>query len=148
MLRKQISLVVIGLSIGCLLFASYRFGIVYAHSKGLDAHDRGDYVTARNVWRVSAELGYTLSKAMVGSLYLTGKGGTTDPELANRYLLGAAEDGLVDAQAIYGIALYSGGLLPKDKERGLYWLNKAAAQGDLEALKFLSDFDQRSPTPK
>ena len=138
MKRKQISLVVIGLSIGIVVAAALRWSIIYAHSEGLHADSKGDYVSARSIWKISANLGYTPSKATLGVLYLTGKGGTSDPKLANAYLLGAAEDGYVDAQSVYGMALYAGATLPIDRDRGLYWLRKAAEQGDRGALRFLS----------
>jgi hypothetical protein len=136
--RKNVSLVVIGLSIGIVLFAAYRWGIVYAHGQGLAADIRGDHVSARSIWKISASLGYTPSKATLGVLYLTGKGGPADPKLADKYLLGAADDGYVDAQAVYGMALYAGATLPINRERGLYWVRKAATQGDIGARNFLN----------
>jgi uncharacterized protein len=135
---KSISLIVIGLSIGFMLLAVGRWGIVYTHSLGLDAHAKGDYALARSTWRISASLGYTPSKAILGSLYLTNKGGDPDAKLANKYLQDASEDGYVDAQSLYGMALYAGATLPLDRQRGLYWLRKAAAEGDPKARNFLT----------
>ncbi len=124
-----------------MLFATYHWGIIYAHAQGLDADSRGDYASARSIWSISARLGYTPSKATLGVLYLTGKGGPADPKLANTFLLAAAEDGFADAQSLYGLALYAGATLPIDRERGLYWLREAAAQGDMSARNFLNRLD-------
>jgi TPR repeat protein len=136
--RKQISLIVIGLSIGIILFAAYQFGTIYTHSKGLEADAKGDYSSARSLWKISANLGYTPSKATLGVLYLTGKGGRADPELADKYLRAASEDGYMDAQTVYGMALYAGATLPINREWGLRWLREAAAQGDFGARNFLN----------
>lgn len=136
-------LLVLGLSLGLLLVAVYRFGIIYAHSQGLDADAKGDHASARTLWTISANLGYTSSKATLGTLYLLGKGGPADAELADKYLGAAAEDGDVDAQSIYGMALYSGATLPLDRQRGLFWLEKAAAQGDRSARMFLNNIGNR-----
>ncbi len=135
--RKDISLLLIGLSLGALLFAVCQWGVIYAHSKGLDADARGDAARARAIWRVTAWLGYTPSKSVLGAYCLTGRGGPVDPRLANEYLKDAAEAGDADAQSLYGIALATGVNLPRDLERGIYWMRKAAQQGDRTARDFL-----------
>jgi len=134
---SQISLVIIGLSLGVVLIALGRWGVGYTHTLGLDAEEAGDHQTARSLWGITAAMGYTPSKATLGALYLTGKGGLPDAKLAGKYLADAAEDGYADAQSVYGMALYTGSFLPLDRTRGLYWLRKAAEQGDLEAFNFL-----------
>lgn len=136
--RNYLSLLVIGLSLGVLLFAAARFGVIYTHSLGLDADERGDPASARTLWTISANLGYTSSKTMLGTLYLFGKGGAVDAKLADKYLLAASEDGDADAQSIYGMAIYSGANLPLDRQRGIFWLETAAAQGDRDARAFLN----------
>lgn len=133
----HISLVIIGLSLGVVLVALVRWGIVYTHSLGLDADGRHDYERARSLWRITAALGYTPSKATLGTSYLIGKGGPPDPVLAGKYLGAAAEDGDVDAQSTYGMALYAGAGLPLDRQRGIHWLRTAATNGDQKARNFL-----------
>jgi uncharacterized protein len=138
--RNNIAQVVIGLTVGALLFAIFTYGRIFVHSKGLDAESAGDAARARELWKISAALGYVQSKTTLGTLYLIGRGGPQNPDGAGRLLLSAAEAGDVDAQSIYGMAVYSGEGLPRDLERGRYWLEKAASQGDRPAREFLNMF--------
>jgi TPR repeat protein len=138
--RNNIALVVIGLTVGALLFAIFTYGRILVHSKGLDAESAGDAAHARELWKISAALGYVQSKTTLGTLYMFGKGGPRNQEEAGKLLLSAAEAGDVDAQSIYGMAVYSGVGLPRDLDQGRYWLEKAASQGDQLARDFLNRF--------
>ena len=51
----------------------------------------------------------------------------------------AAEGGYVDAQLAIGHAYLWGRGVPRDRDKARYWLEKAAAQGDQQAQKYLDD---------
>ena len=61
---------------------------------------------------------------------------------AFRYYEYGAKKGNAACQYDYGFMLLGGDAGPKDKERGLHWIKKAADGGYLAAKQFLADYPQ------
>lgn len=54
-----------------------------------------------------------------------------------RWLSRAAEQGNPKAQALYGVILLNGEIVPQNVQEGLMWTRKAAEQGQKEAQGLL-----------
>lgn len=77
----------------------------------------------------------------LGLFYHNGYGGVkTNGKTASDWFLKAAENGHVEAQRTIGARYYNGFHVPKDKEKGRYWLRKAAAAGSKQAIDFLKSW--------
>ncbi|MBX3456819.1 MAG: sel1 repeat family protein [Candidatus Paracaedibacteraceae bacterium] len=59
---------------------------------------------------------------------------------AEQLLTAAADSGSAEAQRVLGVRLYKGQRLAVNKDRGLEYLNKAAAQGDFMAATMITLF--------
>ena len=100
---------------------------------GNAAYQAGDYTTALSELVPVAERGNVEAQAIVGRIYLDGKGVAKDRTLATKYLTAAARAGNPQAQCDLG-EMYREGLgLPKDEAKALYWYRLAAEQGDNQA---------------
>ncbi len=100
---------------------------------GMDAYQRGNYVTALSEWRPLAEQGDPSAQFYLGLLYDKGDGVPQDYTMARKWYEKAAAQGYAMAQTKLGV-LYANGrgvLLNYTKARE--WFEKAAAQGDAEA---------------
>ena len=71
-----------------------------AYNYGLEAHRRGDYLTAFRAWRPLAERGHAVSQYNLGRMYAEGIGVPEDNAEAVYWLRKAAEQGYADAQEI------------------------------------------------
>jgi TPR repeat protein len=76
--------------------------------------------------RRKAEGGSGFAQLTLGTTYLLGLHGVFDPKQAFVLIQKAAESGVPEAQAILGGAYYSGGNVPKDREKARYWYSLAA----------------------
>ncbi len=108
------------------------------HADGMNAYISGDYETAADLLRKSANLGDHDSQAILGSMYILGQGVSQDREKAAMLLLPAAESGHPYAEVYMGVLYFTGDGTATDIEQARYWLEKAAAKGDNEATDLLS----------
>jgi len=97
---------------------------------GLDAYQKGDYVTAAKEWRPLAEQGSAAAQLNLGLLYLDGHGVPQDYTEAVMWLRRSAEQDNTQAQHELG-ALYGAGLgLKRDYVQAYKWMNICAAKGN------------------
>jgi TPR repeat protein len=97
---------------------------------GIDAWQRGDYVTAVAIWRPLAEAGDPDASFNMGQAYRLGRGVLVDLGTAQSWLEKAAQKDHVDAQATLGLLLFQNG----NQTAGLKWLRLAAEKGDARAM--------------
>ena len=97
---------------------------------GIDAWQRGDYVSAVAIWRPLAEAGDPDASFNMGQAYRLGRGVLVDLATAQAWLERSAEKGHVDAQTTLGLLLFQNG----NQADGLKWLKGAAEKGDPRAM--------------
>jgi TPR repeat protein len=97
---------------------------------GIDAWQRGDYVSAVAIWRPLAEAGDPDASFNMGQAYRLGRGVLVDMSVAQTWLERAAQKDHIDAQATLGLLLFQNG----NQVDGLKWLKSAAEKGDARAL--------------
>lgn len=97
---------------------------------GIDAWQRGDYVSAVAIWRPLAEAGDPDASFNMGQAYRLGRGVLVDLAAAQSWLEKAAQKDHVDAQATLGLLLFQNG----NQTEGLKWLKLAAEKGDARAM--------------
>jgi uncharacterized protein len=97
---------------------------------GIDAWQRGDYVTAVAIWRPLAEAGDPDASFNMGQAYRLGRGVLVDLGTAQSWLEKAAQKDHVDAQATLGLLLFQNG----NQAAGLKWLKLAAEKRDARAM--------------
>jgi TPR repeat protein len=97
---------------------------------GIDAWQRGDYVSAVAIWRPLAEAGDPDACFNMGQAYRLGHGVLVDLSTAQIWLERAAQKDHIDAQATLGLLLFQNG----NQADGLKWLKLAAERGDARAL--------------
>ncbi len=126
------------LSCTALLVLSVELSAVPSDSNGIyqqgwEAHDRGDYVKAFQLWLPLAEQGQVTAQINIGVMYDYGKGVAQDYESAAKWYRAAALQDHVIAQYNLGIFLSEGKIEVSDEEDAVYWLRKAANQGYADA---------------
>ncbi len=103
---------------------------------GLAAYERGDYLTAADLWRPLAEVGDAEAQYRLGELYRLGQGVPEDPAAAGKWHLAAAEQG--HARAMYYLALMyyrgRGADWERDYVRAYVWFKLAAEEGIGDAI--------------
>ncbi len=97
------------------------------------AYQRGDYITALNLWQAQAEAGDSRATYNIGVLFDQGQGVPEEPARAALYFRHAAEAGHARAMSNYGRLLEQGRGVPKDEAQAAYWFHKAAEAGLAEA---------------
>lgn len=97
---------------------------------GIDAWQRGDYVSAVAIWRPLAEAGDADASFNMGQAYRLGRGVLVDLGAAQNWLERAARKDHVDAQTTLGLLLFQNG----NQAEGLKWLKGAAEKGDPRAM--------------
>lgn len=100
--------------------------------------DTPNYYLAAHYYELSANAGNPNGKMMLGYKYLYGEGKQQDSEKALLLMQEAAEQGIVDAMDVVGMMYSMGkfGITP-NREKAIYWLQKAADAGSEEAKTFL-----------
>ena len=96
---------------------------------GMDAYQRGNYVTALSEWRPLAEQGDPSAQFYLGMLYEKGAGVPQDYITARKWYEKAADQGYLMAQYNLGVLYDKGDSLPQDYTKARQWYEKAAAQG-------------------
>src|SRR5258705_3961594 len=96
----------------------------------VDAHRRGDYLTALRLIRPLANDGDAVAQYNLGLMYATGQGVSQDYVMAAIWFRKSAEQGYAVAQSNLGGFYRDGrGVQPASTEAGK-WFSKAADQGD------------------
>jgi TPR repeat protein len=97
---------------------------------GLDAYQKGDYVTAAKEWRPLADDGDPGSQFNLGLLFLDGHGVPQSYAEAVNWFRRAAEQDYVPAQHNLGAMYGSGQGVKRDYVQAYKWLNICAAKGN------------------
>jgi uncharacterized protein len=97
---------------------------------GLDAYQKGDYVTAAKEWRPLAEAGDPSAQFNLGLLYLDGHGVPQSSAEAANWFRRAAEQDYTEAQHNLGAMYASGQGVKRDYVQAYKWLNLCAAKGN------------------
>src|SRR3979411_1343357 len=101
---------------------------------GLNAYQKGDFVTAAKEWRPIAEQGDPAVQFNLGLLYLDGPGVRLDLDQAVRWFNRSAEQGYDKAQLNLG-ALYSVGKgVKRDYVQAYKWLNICSSQSNANCV--------------
>ncbi|MES2096215.1 MAG: SPOR domain-containing protein [Pseudomonadota bacterium] len=96
---------------------------------GVDAWNRGDYITAVAEWRKAAIAGDADAQFNMGQAYKLGRGVPIDLAMAQSWYRKAAVQGHPQAIDNYGLALFQDG----KREEALPWLEKSVARGEPRA---------------
>ncbi|MDB5680837.1 MAG: hypothetical protein JWO16_642 [Sphingomonas bacterium] len=96
---------------------------------GVDAWNRGDYVTAVTEWRKAAIAGDPDAQFNLGQAYKLGRGVPVDLPMAESWYRKAALQGHPQAEDNYGLALFQDG----KRAEAVPWLEKAVARGEPRA---------------
>lgn len=96
---------------------------------GVDAWNRGDYVTAVAEWRKAAIAGDPDAQFNLGQAYKLGRGVPVDLPMAESWYRRAALQGHPQAEDNYGLALFQEG----KRAEAAPWLEKAVARGEPRA---------------
>ncbi|MBR2255618.1 MAG: sel1 repeat family protein, partial [Candidatus Methanomethylophilaceae archaeon] len=92
-----------------------------------------DPAKAAEHFRIAADEGDLESASSLGYMYMTGEGVDTDRSLSERYLIQAAEGGILSAMTNLGFLLSS-----EKPEESFKWFSVAADKGSVTAMKNLS----------
>ena len=96
---------------------------------GVDAWNRGDYVTAVAEWRKGAIAGDPDAQFNLAQAYKLGRGVPVDLPMAESWYRKAALQGHPQAEDNYGLALFREG----KREEAVPWLEKAVGRGEPRA---------------
>ncbi len=96
---------------------------------GVDAWNRGDYITAVTEWRRAAIAGDADAQFNLGQAYKLGRGVPVDLVMAESWYRKAAIQGHPQAIDNYGLALFQEG----KKGEAVPWLEKSVARGEPRA---------------
>ena len=96
---------------------------------GVEAYDRGDFLTAYNEWLPLARGGDLAAQRNIGHLYRQGQGVPRDPAVAVNWYARAAEAGLARAQANLANMYLRGEGVPRDERAAAVWFQRAALGG-------------------
>ncbi len=96
----------------------------------VDAHRRGDYLTALRLIRPLANDGDAVAQYNLGLMYTTGQGVSQDYVMAAIWFRKAAEQGYALAQSNLGVFYRDGRGVQRDHAEAVIWFRKAADQGD------------------
>ena len=99
-------------------------------STGLEAYNKGDYVTAVKEWRPLAEQGVAAAQYNLGLMYLDGHGVPQDPAEAVKWFKRSAEQDYTEAQHNLGAMYGAGQGVKRDYIQAYKWLNICAAKGN------------------
>lgn len=101
---------------------------------GIAAAQRGDYVSARQIWQDLADKGDHKAQYNLALLYTEGNGVEKNPETAARWMKAAADGGFPRAQVFLATVYFNGVGLPKNDSEGLRQLKQAASQSYAPAM--------------
>jgi len=108
--------------------------IAYANfNDGWDAYNKGDYKSAVNEWRSSANQGDADAQNNLAQMYRKGEGVLKDDKEALKWYQKAADQGNAGAQHNLGVMYANGEGVLKDDKEAVKWYRKAADQGNASA---------------
>lgn len=107
------------------------------YSRGINAYSNKRYADAAPLIERAAEANHVDGMAILGVMYLYGKGVEKDGHKAETWLARAAEAGQVSAQSILGMMYATGAGVPKNPQKAQKWLYAAAGKGDKHAIQML-----------
>lgn len=125
-MRNSVKLAIFGLAGTIAVVTAPAFADVKA---GVDAWNRADYRKAVEEWRTAANAGDAQAQFNLGQAYKLGRGVAVDMPMAENWYRKAALQGLPQAEANYGLALFDQG----KRADALPWLEKAVARGEPRA---------------
>lgn len=96
---------------------------------GVEAYDRGDFLTAYNEWLPLARGGDLAAQRNIGHLYRRGQGVPQDAAVAVNWYTRAAEAGLARAQANLANMYLRGEGVPQNERTAAVWFQRAALDG-------------------
>ena len=105
---------------------------------GVEAFARGDYETAFARWHVLASQGDLRAQYRLGQMFAQGLGVGRDDKTALRWILGAAEGGLVEARYELALMYSLGRGARKNHARAAYWYGRLAEEGHATAQRLLA----------
>lgn len=105
------------------------------YALGFVAYQRENYEEARKWYQSAADEGHISAASALGAMLYHGEGGPLDPHQAIDWLLIGAEADISYAQYLM-YEIYSGAerRIPYDTEKSLYWAERAAENGDADAM--------------
>jgi hypothetical protein len=93
------------------------------------AYDKGDYDTARKLYRKLTNTGNATAMYYTGLMCAKGQGGPVDNAEALKWFRRSAEEGNRDGQFALGVAYEHGTGIAQDPSEAMKWYQKSAAQG-------------------
>ncbi|MGH9962431.1 MAG: tetratricopeptide repeat protein [Pyrinomonadaceae bacterium] len=121
--------------LAALLGCTDRVGATYR--QGLDLYAKKEYAEALPFIREAVQSGHKDGMAILGAMYLFGRGVENDGQKAEYWLKRAAGSGQVDAQSILGIMYATGQGVPRNIAGAKEWLTRASEAGDKHAIRML-----------
>ena len=112
-----------------LLLGSAGVSFAQDWEKGVEAYQQGDFATAAQWFRKSAERGDAMAQYSLGVMYDNGQGVTRDYKEAAQWYRKSAEQGVSQAQYNLGGMYYSGQGVIQDYKEAVAWFRKSAEQG-------------------
>jgi TPR repeat protein len=108
--------------------AQSMLGNIYHDGRGVPPND----TTAMQWYAKSAAQGHAYAEYALGNGYMLGIGGLPEDQAkATALFVSAAGKGLTDAQEAAAMSYELGRGTARDRRRAIYWLDQAAAQGDI-----------------
>lgn len=101
---------------------------------GVDAYQKGDYVTAAKEWRPLAEGGSAAAQYNLGLLYYDGLGVPQDYSEAVMWFKRSADQDYTEAQHDLGAMYGAGKGVKRDYVEAYKWMNICAAKGNAGCL--------------
>ena len=113
--------------------AQYNIGMMYSNGEGVNV----DYQQAVYWFRKSSDQNFAPAKFRLGEMYYFGMGGLPrNAKTAAGLFRHGAELGDADAQMNFAVMLGSGEGTPPDRDKALYWMEKADAGGHPAARRY------------
>lgn len=113
----------------------FSLGFLYLNGRGVDRNVQ----KAVDLLTASANQGNASAQISLGVLYAEGRDVPSNPSLAARMFQSAANSKDPRGEFNLGMAYLEGVGLPKDVDQARYWISRAAAQGEPNAVRWLED---------
>ncbi len=117
-------------------FSQFKVGSAFAYGRGVEQDEK----VAIYWFTLAAKQGFTGAQSELGSRYVLGRGTEVNLSEALNWSLKAAYKGDATAQMVCGVVYlkgYSG--QPPNRQEGIEWLTKSAAQGNDAAIELLKE---------
>ena len=104
---------------------------------GINAYNRGDYESAKSIWRIAANADNASAQYNLGQMYRMGQGVSIDYQQAKTWYIAAAKQGHPEAQGNLGTLYYHGKLGEPNYSEAYKWLLSAAMQHNAQAQRMI-----------